>query len=129
MAAKEAGVIVTEFLPAKPSLLWQYALQMGIRDAIVKAAPELTGMPAPWDRDSLASLQREFHSAGITIHGLEGDQFDMSAIKLGLPGRDEALERYCRMLRNMGELGIGLLCYNFMPVTGWFRTRDDLPGR
>lgn len=38
----------------------------------------------------------------------------MSRIKLGLPGRDEDLDRYGRMLENMGQLGIRLLCYNFM---------------
>ena len=35
----------------------------------------------------------------------EGDQFDMSRIKLGLPGQMN-LEKYQMMLRNMGRLGI-----------------------
>jgi mannonate dehydratase len=29
----------------------------------------------------------------------------------------------------MGELGIPLLCYNFMAQIGWWRSRDDVPGR
>lgn len=122
-------MIVTEFLPPLPSLLWQFALQMGITSAIVKAAPELTGMKAPSDIDSLRLTQRRFEDAGISIAGLEGDQFDMSRIKLGLDGRDADIEIYCRMLRNMGELGIHLLCYNFMPSIGWFRSKTDVPGR
>ncbi len=39
----------------------------------------------------------------------------MNRIKLGLNGRDEDIGHFCQMLRNMGELGITLLCYNFMP--------------
>lgn len=122
-------MILTEFLPPQPHVLWQLSRQLGVTHAIVKCAPELTGMNPPWDRDVLASISRAFAEAGLTIHGLEGDQFDMSRIKLGLPGRDEDIEKYCRMLRNMGELGIGLLCYNFMAQIGWARSRSDEPGR
>jgi mannonate dehydratase len=61
--------------------------------------------------------------------GLEGDQFDMRRIKLGLEGRDEDLERYNRMLGNMAELGLRLLCYNFMATIGWCRTDVKVPTR
>ena len=53
----------------------------------------------------------------------------MRRIKLGLDGRDEDLELYQRMLANMGELGIGLLCYNFMATIGWCRTDTHVPAR
>jgi mannonate dehydratase len=33
------------------------------------------------------------------------------------------------MLANMGELGIGLLCYNFMATIGWCRTDTHVPAR
>ena len=74
-------------------------------------------------------IQTRFREAGFTLYGLEGDQFDMRRIKLGLEGRDEDLERYCQMLRNMGELQIPLLCYNFMAGIGWHRTHGDVPTR
>jgi mannonate dehydratase len=122
-------MIVTEFLPPRPHVLWHYARQMDIGHAIVKVSPELTGLKPPWHLDTLVHIQRELADAGLTLLGLEGDPFDMSRIKLGLPGRDEDLEHYCQMLRHMGELGIQLLCYNFMPGIGWCRTRADVPGR
>lgn len=115
-------MILADFLPAQPDLRWQLARQMGVRHAICKCAPELTGMNPPWDLEALRAIQGRFAEAGFTLLGLEGDQFDMSRIKLGLEGRDEDLERYRRMLRNMGELGIPLLCYNFMAGIGWHRT-------
>ena len=108
---------------------WTLARQIGVRYAITKAMPSLSGKPAPYDRAALRSIQQEFTEAGFTLHGLEGDQFDMQPIKLGLPNRDEQIERYRQMLRNMGQLGIRLLCYNFMASIGWFRTRTDVTER
>ncbi len=123
------SVIVTEYLPPRPRQLWQLARQMGLRHAIVNAKPERTGLKPPWDLDALRQIQRELRDAGLELHGLEGDQFDMTRIKLGLDGRDEDIERFCRMLRNMAELGIPLLCYNFMAQIGWCRSKSDIVGR
>ncbi len=108
---------------------WTLAKQIGVKHAITKAAPELTNRPAPYDFDSLRTTKADFNAAGFNLYGLEGDQFDMSAIKLGLPGRDELIEKYIVLLQNMGRLEIPLLCYNFMAVIGWFRTRVDIPER
>ena len=120
---------LAEFLPAQPNPLWALSRQMGVSHAICKCAPELTGLNPPWDLEALRTIQRRFTDAGFCLFGLEGDQFDMSRIKLGLPGRDEDIARYQQMLRNMGTLGIPLLCYNFMAGIGWHRNRTDVPAR
>ncbi len=117
-----------EFVPPVPHRLWALCRQMGITDVVVKAAPELTGRPPPWQRDALAGVVADLAAAGLRVVALEGDPFDLSTVKLGLPGRDEALDRYRLLLGNMAELGIGLLCYNFMAGTGWHRT-GERPGR
>lgn len=116
------------FYSDKPGASWALCRQMGINQVFAKLAPELTGKMPPWDLDSLADSKKRFKEGGFDLVGLEGDQFDMTRIKLGLPGREEDAERYRKMLRNMGELGITTLCYNFMQ-TGWFRTRKDIPER
>ena len=54
---------------------------------------------------------------------------DMRRIKQGLPGREQDIESYKRMLQNMGRLGIRLLCYNFMVGMNWGRTQADIPIR
>jgi mannonate dehydratase len=117
------------FLPAKPDEKWVLARQMGVRFAVAKLAPELTGTLPPWDFESLAAHQARFREAGLELVGLEGDPFDVQSIKLGLPGRDEAIDRYGQMLRNMGRLGIRLLCYNFMAAIGWYRTDTAIADR
>lgn len=120
---------IADFLPAKPDRSWKLAQQIGVTHAIVKAAPELTGLNPAWEIGALRALQRRFEAEGFQLAGLEGDEFDMQRIKLGRPGRDEDLEKYRLMLRNMGELGIPLLCYNFMATIGWCRTATAVPAR
>ncbi|MBQ9366471.1 MAG: mannonate dehydratase [Victivallales bacterium] len=113
-------------LPARQNIQWTLAAQLGVKHIVTKAAPELTGLPDPSDYEALKTVRDRFQEAGFTLYALEGDEFDMSRIKLGLPGRDEDIERYQKMLRNMGRLGLRLLCYNFMAGVGWFRSRNDL---
>ncbi|HVG14060.1 MAG TPA: mannonate dehydratase, partial [Chitinophagaceae bacterium] len=117
------------FFGNRPDEKWQLARQMGITHAIAKLAPEITGALPPWDLDSLKNSKEIFERAGFKLYGLEGDQFDMNRIKFGLDGRDEDISRYQQMLRNMGELGIPLLCYNFMAGIGWYRTSTDVEER
>ena len=122
-------MILTDFLPPKCDRSWDYARQLGVTHAIARCHPRDTGLNPPWDIDALRTVQRSFAEAGLTLIGLEGDEFDMRRIKLGLDGRDDDLALYRRMLANMGELGIGLLCYNFMATIGWCRTHTHVPTR
>lgn len=120
---------ISMFLPFHPDRRWEIARQIGVTHAIVKLAPDLTGYEAPYKIDVLVEAKRRFTDAGLILEGLEGDAMDMSRIKLGLDGRDEDIEKYQAMLRNMGEIGIPLLCYNFMAGIGWYRTRTDVRER
>ncbi len=122
-------MILADFLPPRRDRSWDYARQAGVTHAIVRCHPRDTGLSPPYEIDALRTVQRSFAEAGLTVIGLEGDEFDMRRIKLGLPGRDEDLEHYRRILANMGELGISLLCYNFMATIGWCRTDVAVPAR
>ena len=92
---------------------------MGITDVVVKVL----------DRDP-AKVVADLKAAGLRVVGFEGDMFDMSPIKEGLPNRDEAIARYVSYLELMARHGIRLLCYNFMVGRGWSRTgvRDGRGG-
>ena len=108
---------------------WTLARQVGVNYAITKAMPELSGRNAPYDMKALTAVKADFEKSGFQLYGLEGDQFDMSPIKLGLPNRDEWIDKYRQMIRNMAQLEIPLLCYNFMASIGWLRTKIDVPER
>lgn len=116
-------------LPCKRNIQWTLASQLGVEAVVTKAAPELSSLSDPSDYESLKYIRDQFKEAGLNLYALEGDEFDMNRIKLGLPGRDEDIEKYQKMLTNMGRLGLKLLCYNFMAGVGWFRSRNDLKER
>lgn len=116
------------FFGNTPDEKWELCKQMGVDHAIAKLAPELTGMTSIDNFDSFEKSKEIYTSAGFELHGLEGDQFDMTRIKLGLPGKEQDIEKYCKMLENMNRLDVKLLCYNFM-ATGWYRTRKDIKER
>lgn len=44
------------------------------------------------------------------------------AIKTGGAGRDRYIDAYKQTLQNLGEAGVRIVCYNFMPVVDWTRT-------
>ncbi len=116
------------FFGNKPDEKWKLCRQMGIDYAIAKLAPELTGNLPIYDDASFARSKEIFEEQGFKLVGLEGDQIDMTRIKLGLEGRQRDIEKYIAMLENMGKLGVSLLCYNFM-YTGWYRTEKALHER
>lgn len=122
-------MFIADFLPFQPDLRWRLAQQMGIEHAIVKLHPDLTGRNPPSDIEVLREAQARFADHGFRLYALEGDPMNMERIKQGLPGRDEDIEAYRKMLRNMGELGVPLICYNFMAQIGWHRTRTDIQER
>jgi mannonate dehydratase len=116
------------FFGNQPDEKWQLCKQMGIEYAIAKLAPELTNMPSIDDFDSFQRSKEIYENQGFKLWGLEGDQFDMNRIKLGLEGREKDVEKYCKMLENMNKLDVRLLCYNFM-ATGWYRTNKNIEER
>ena len=50
-------------------------------------------------------------------------------MRLGLDGREQEAGWFCDLLRAMGRLGIGVLCWNFMAGMGWTRTSVAVPAR
>ena len=74
-----------------------------------------------WPRNRLAQLQDDVADAGLTLAVVESIPVHED-IKLGRPTRDRLIANYCESIRTMGELGVRVLCYNFMPVFDWMRT-------
>ena len=74
-----------------------------------------------WPRDRLAHLQDDIADAGLRLAVVESIPVHED-IKLGRPTRDRLIANYCESVRTMGELGVRVLCYNFMPVFDWMRT-------
>jgi mannonate dehydratase len=88
--------------------------------AVVSALYDVAAGEA-WSRDRLAALKAEIEDAGLRFAVVESIPVHED-IKLGRPTRDRWIENYCASVCAMGELGVPVLCYNFMPVFDWLRT-------
>ena len=80
----------------------------------------------PWPHDRLEQLAERVARAGLTLAALESVPVHED-IKLGRPTRDRLIDQYCESVRRIGEIGVPVLCYNFMPVFDWTRTDLALP--
>ncbi len=98
--------------------------------ANVRQIPGVTGIVSAlheipsgevWPKDALACLGERITAAGFRFSVVESIPVHED-IKLGRPARDRLIDNYCRSVRHLGELGIPVLCYNFMPVFDWMRT-------
>lgn len=98
----------------------------GVRGVITTLYGAMPG--ENWDKDQVLALQRSVEDAGLEVLGIESVNVH-DAIKAGLPGRDQYIENYIQTIRTLGECGIHLICYNFMPVFDWTRTQLAKPRR
>jgi mannonate dehydratase len=89
---------------------------------------DIAGAEPCWSHSALARLKQRYETAGFSLNVIE-DNPPMDKIRLGLPGGDEQIEWFCDQLRAMGELGIPVLCYNWVSIYDWARTAVDVPAR
>ena len=115
------------YLPTLPSVKWLVAKQLGV-DYAVAALPAERYYMKPWDFKAMLYAKQSLEDAGLKLEVIEPAPPHYH-IKLGLPGRDQEIEVFKQVLRNMAALEIPILCYNFMPQSGWYRTSFSKKGR
>ena len=76
-----------------------------------------------WSREEIRTLKNEVEASGLRIAGIESVNIH-DTIKAGTPEREGYIQNYITSLEHLGQEGIDMVCYNFMPVFDW--TRSDL---
>lgn len=76
-----------------------------------------------WETEKIRAIKKEIEDAGLQLKGIESVNIH-DAIKVGTPDREEYIDNYITTLERLGQEGVDLVCYNFMPVFDW--TRSDL---
>jgi mannonate dehydratase len=136
---------LSEILSPRPEPWWALLRQAGVRHVVsfLRGAEQEQRMfaalglgavqpdrdePEPW---GLAALRRDkdlFAEEGFSLVAIE-DTAPMDNVRLGRSGRDQEIERVITQVRAMGQLEIPVLCYNWMALSSWARTRIDIPTR
>jgi mannonate dehydratase len=94
-----------------------------------QAGAEEIVIPYPGtDLAELLKTKKLVESHGLKIGVIERLLPHMKFVH-NLPGRDKQIEDVKKLIENMGEVGIPVLCYNWMPDDDWQRTALDVKER
>jgi mannonate dehydratase len=120
---------IAEFIDPKPSPLWKLAKQAGV-DLAVGGLPfaTLEAGEGLCDYAPLKRMQQRYEEGGFKLAVIEARP-PLNKTKRGLPGRDEEIATVCKLLENMGKLGIPVWCYEWMTDFNWVRTNMATPSR
>lgn len=77
-----------------------------------------------WPLEKIMELKNKVEAKGLALSVIESVPVHED-IKLGLPSRDRYIANYQQTLRNLAQAGVGVVCYNFMPVFDWTRSELD----
>lgn len=121
-------MLLTDYFRSEPDLTWDIALQCGVRHGTIRLPEdEAFDVTSP---AHLRTVTDRFRARGITpliVEPLPNALHDH--IKLGDAQRDECIEKFIRLMKNLHGEGITTVCFNFMAHYGWTRTANDLPER
>ena len=121
-------MLLTDYFRSAPDMTWDIAKQCGVSHGVIRL-PEDEAFDVT-DLSQLRAVTGRFESAGITpviVEPLPNELHDH--IKLGDELRDECIDRFIKLMKNMHEVGLETVCFNFMAHYGWTRTKKDIPER
>lgn len=121
-------MLLTDYLTQSDDLMCRWNKQLGVDHAVIRLPED-----GKFDLTSEAHFRAyydHFLSYGLTpavVEPLPGCIYE--DIKCGTARADEAMDKAKAVVRNMGRLGVGTLCMNFMAHIGWYRTTGSYPER
>src|SRR5665647_338641 len=110
--------------------LWPLMRQSGVTEAVGRfyTREQLLEGEVPWDYMPLLRLKNLYEASDFGLQVIE-DRPPLNLAKRGLPGRDEEIAEVLKLIENMGRLGIGVWCYQWMADFTWMRTSTSIPSR
>ena len=102
--------------PVTLSQIRQIPCMSGIVSAVYS-----TPVGEVWPQSAIAALKQQAESNGLSFEVVESVPVH-EEIKLGGPQASRLIENYCENVRRLGQAGVKVICYNFMPVFDWLRS-------
>jgi mannonate dehydratase len=111
----------------------RYIQQLGVSDVLVNMyqydpdyphMPDGEAMPlegeAEWSCENLVALRERFENAGLRLNAIENVPISFyDDVMLGRDGRETQIEHLKNTIRNIGEAGIPMFGYHWMPSGVW----------
>ncbi len=79
-----------------------------------------------WPREDILELKRQANAKGLEMEVIESVPVHED-IKLKRGDYQRYIDNYKENIRRLSEVGVKCICYNFMPVFDWTRSRLDQP--
>ncbi|MDB5114738.1 MAG: mannonate dehydratase [Mucilaginibacter sp.] len=129
--ARDAGMQLSEaFFTGYEKRKITLCRQMDVLGAVSNINTGLAGPDAkPWEYNTIAANVDYWNKAGMKLRVIEGPPVLGEKTKLALAGRDEEIANFITFMKNLAKAGVDTICYNWMPVIGWYRTNMASPGR
>ncbi len=105
--------------PIKLDYIAQIPGMTGVVTAVYDVAPGNV-----WPMESIRALKTEIEKHGLEMEVIESVPVHED-IKLGRGRCEEYIENYKENIRRLASVGVKCICYNFMPVFDWTRSRLD----
>ena len=74
-----------------------------------------------WPRERIHALREMVEANGLSLKVIESVNVS-DDIKIGTDKRDAHIEAYKETIKNLGQEGVKVICYNFMPVFDWVKS-------
>ena len=100
--------------------------QMGISHVITGARGLRSGGSVDEFATALQKQKDSFDQLGLKIAGFEGPPINHERIKRGGEGRDQDIEDFNNAIIAMSQVGLDMICYNWMVNEGWTRTNTSV---
>lgn len=127
--AKDGGMEFSLAIPNFESPRIALAKQMAVFGAVNSPRNIPEGLK-PWEPKAIVAVKEGWNKLGMKWNVVEGPPTLGADTKLGLAGRDEEIANFITFMKNLKQYGgVDTICYNWMPVVSWFRTKMDYPGR
>lgn len=104
--------------------------QMGVTGVVSPSKPGMAGLSKekPWALEALKAVKDVYRQYGLEWKVLEGTP-PLDKTKLGIQGRDEEIDNFITLMKNMQQVGVEIICHNWMPVISWARSDFERIGR
>lgn len=116
-------------LQPTPSSDWKLARQVGAEGAVFGLVNHYLKDPSIVSYRGVRRLMDQLAEVDLELTVIEGDPVPLNLTRLGLPGRDGEIDLYLDVIKVLGDLGIHVMCPNFMAGINWLRTSVDVPIR